>query len=237
MLSGKVDQELFLPWTFDDAGTRSFLQPIQNHAVVDAIVTVLQQRQFSLLWLDMHMSQMLSTTCLICGGTFHPAVLREHVKTIHPASCVWLPEILPQLLPAFTTDIQNDYKCFCCGLVYNLPPADDLTAEQQVQRAHLVQIHAQHHCPVLYQSGLLLTHGLLGLHGRHADGGCRDTGGLQGHGTPADGQIHPGHPRGKRLKTAQTQSASRRPSSTGRRHHDASAHGIHDFAAGKPINS
>jgi hypothetical protein len=108
MLSGKVDQELFLPWTFDDAGTRSFLQPIQNHAVVDAIVTVLQQRQFSLLWLDMHMSQMLSTTCLICGGTFHPAVLREHVKTIHPASCVWLPEILPQLLPAFTTDIQND---------------------------------------------------------------------------------------------------------------------------------
>ena len=35
MLAQKVDHELFLPWTFDMEGTRTFLTCVQNHAVID----------------------------------------------------------------------------------------------------------------------------------------------------------------------------------------------------------
>lgn len=176
MLALRVDQDLFLPWTFDREHIRCFLAGIQNQAVVDLITQTLEDRRFSDIWTQPSVCHLLSTTCLICRGTFHPAVLCEHVKAMHSNSCTSIPALLPQLLPKTVT---CDFQCRSCELIFNLPDLEDLTAEHQTQRAHLVQIHAQHHCPVVYQTGLLLTHGLPSADRGSSDGRCRNPGSLQ----------------------------------------------------------
>ena len=228
MLAQRVDHDLFLPWTFDDAKIRAFLAGVQQHAVTDVIVSILINRQFADLWNTVSVCQLLSTTCLLCGGTFHLAVLCEHVKAQHVYNCTWIPEILPQLLPAFCTDVHNDFQCQFCGLVYNLPATTDLTVEQKEQRDHLVQIHAQHHCPVLYQIGLLLTHCLPSRDGGSADGRRRNLGGFQGDGTPSDERtVHQRQTGRKRTKKTQTPPRSGSPPDSTRGSNTGSAHGQH----------
>ena len=207
MLALRVDHDLFLPWTFDQAQTRSFLAGTHHHAAVESILSALETRQFTELWMHPGICHLLSHTCLICGGDFHPAVLSEHVKAMHPANCRWIPTILPQLLPVFLQTMTNDFQCQTCELVFNLPNTAELTPEQRQQRTQLVQIHAQHHCPVVYQIGLLLTHGLTDTRRepRPSDDGCRSSGSLQGHGSHApERQVHPRSGARKRYKKAQT---------------------------------
>ena len=232
MLAQKVEHELFLPWTFDDAGTRRLLYTVQNHAVIDIIVNLLLDRKFSELWTNLSACQLFRTTCLICGGTFHPAVLCEHVKAMHSHECTWIPEILPQLLPAFMQHQSHDFQCNSCELIFNLPMTEACTEDQLQQRQQLAQIHAQHHCPVIYQIGLLLTHGLPSR-ARSADERCRGTGSLQGDGTPADDrQVHPRPKRRKRTQKTQEGAQS------GIQHADngsdqvGSAHGQHAAETG-----
>ena len=50
MIAQKVDQELFLTWTFDLEGARRFLSCVQSHAVIDTILTQLELRYFTDLW-------------------------------------------------------------------------------------------------------------------------------------------------------------------------------------------
>ena len=183
MLALRVEHDLFLPWTFDREQTRHFLAGIQNHAVVDMITQLLGRTQLHRFVLHPNICHLLSTTCLLCGGTFHPAVLSEHIKAMHCSSCLWIPAVLPQLLQAFLKTVTCDFQCKSCELVFNLPITEAQTPEQQTKRDHLVQIHAQHHCPVVYQTGLLLTHGLPSSDRRSADGRCGNPGGLQGDGT------------------------------------------------------
>jgi len=184
MLALRVEHDLFLPWTFDRDQTHRFLAGIQNHAVVEMSTQTLEERRFTDLWLQPNICHLLSNVCLICGGSFHPAVLSEHIKAMHCSSCQWIPAIMPQLLSAFLKTTICDYQCKSCDLIFNLPTTDVPTPEQQIQRDHLVQIHAQHHCPVVYQTGLLLTNGLPSTNRRSADGRCGNLGGLQGDGTP-----------------------------------------------------
>ena len=233
MLAQKVDQELFLPWTFDMEGTRRFLSCVQSHAVIDTILTQLELRQFSDLWHNISVCKLLSTTCLICGGTYHPAVLCEHVKAMHFHSCTWIPDLLPQLLPEFLKHQTCDFQCKSCELVYNLPMQPDCTDEQLQQRQQLVQIHAQHHCPVVYQIGLLLTHGLPSRAGGHPHGGRRDSGSLQGDGpTPDAGQVPARHKRRKRSEKTQTGTSTGEPDRNHRRGQTGEAHGQHPTATG-----
>ena len=233
MLAQKVDHELFLPWTFDMEGTRAFLTCVQNHAVIDTILTQLEHRQFSALWHNISVCKLLSSTCLICGGIFHPAVLCEHVKAMHFHSCTWIPDLMPQLLPEFLKHQLCDFQCRSCELVYNLPMQTEWTPEQLQQRQQLVQIHAQHHCPVVYQLGLLLTHGLPSRAGGHSDGRCRDPGSLQGDGAPPDaGPVSARHKRRKRSQKTQEGSPSGITDRDNRRGQIGAPHGQHSAAPG-----
>ena len=201
LLEQKLDHDLFLPWRFTVEGIREFLRQ-HDPAFVAAVTSVLLQRQFADLWTDPQLTALLGSTCLICGGRHHSAVLCEHIKSMHSQHCVWIPELLPQLLPKFQQTASNDFQCDWCHQVYNLP-IDQPDATADPQREILAQIHYQHHCPVLYQVGLLLTHGLSRNEwGR--DGGSRHAvhSSLQGTGTPDAGPIHSAEGRRKRRKKA-----------------------------------
>ena len=233
MLAQRVDHELFLPWTFDPAGTRLFLSSIQHHAVIDTILNVMTTRQFSDLWLNQSICHLLSSTCLVCGGDFHPAVLCEHVKAMHFHECTWIPEILPQLIPAFLKYQTCDFQCKSCALIFNLPAGPECTDEQWRQRAQLVQIHAQHHCPIVYQTGLLLTHGLPSRAVRHSDERCGSAGSLQGNGaTAADRPLSQRSKRRKRCQEDQERASPRESDANQRCDQVGSTHGKHATAAG-----
>ena len=232
MLAQKMDIDLLLPWTFDIKETERFLAGIQTHATVEVILQLLQDRRFTELWLNNSINQLFRSVCLICGGTFHPAVLCEHVKAMHPVDCTWIPDLLPQLLPLFMADMQSDSQCTFCELVCNLPPEMEQTLEQQQQRECLVQIHAQHHCPVLYQAGLLLTHGLPTRTARSTDGRRGDLGSLQSDGSPTHaGSVRQGHQGRKRAKKTQKEPRSR----TARTQHGSgqasASHGSNDLTS------
>ena len=233
MLAQRVDHELFLPWKFDPEGVRLFLASVQNHAVIETILTTLANRQFSDLWMNQCICHLLRNTCLICGGTFHPAVLCEHVKAMHYQECTWIPEILPQLLPAFQTHQTCDFQCKSCELIFNLPASPDCTLEHLRAREQLVQIHAQHHCPIVYQVCLLLTHGLPSRARGHDYGGCGDSRSLQSHGTSAaERQVPQRSKRRKRCQKDQERtSASELPTAPGRDQIGAH-HGQHDPTIG-----
>ena len=233
MLALRVEHDPFLPWTFDREQTRHFLAGIQNHAVVDMITQLLEERNFTDLWLHPNICHLLSTTCLLCGGTFHPAVLSEHIKAMHCSSCLWIPAVLPQLLQAFLKTVTCDFQCKSCELVFNLPITEAQTPEQQTKRDHLVQIHAQHHCPVVYQTGLLLTHGLPSSDRRSADGRCGNPGGLQGDGTPPpERQICQRSGDRKRAKKAQKKPCPGEHSTGSGGDQIGETHGQHDSEIG-----
>ena len=233
MLALRVDQELYLPWTFNSETIRSFLAGVQNHVTVDTIVQILADRKFTDLWMHPSVSHLLSNVCLICGGTFHPAVLSEHVKAMHSTRCSWIPMILPQLLPEFLTSMTNDFQCISCHMIFNLPPTEDLTPEQLQPRAQLVQIHAQHHCPVALQTALLLTHGLHTGKRGSSDERCGGLGSLQGDGpTPSEGQVCPRSGGRKRYKKAQAHPCPGNQEGDTRSDQTGEAHGQHAAETG-----
>ena len=55
--------------------------------------------------------------------------------------CAWIPDVLHQLLHIFRRLATNDYCCDWCGLVFNLPADEPLTAAERPPRAQLAQIH------------------------------------------------------------------------------------------------
>ena len=211
LLEQRVDHDLFLPWRFDVEGIRAFMARYPSD-MVSHTTSILLQRQFAALWTDPQLVDLFKSICLICGGAHHPAVLCEHIKSMHSMYCARIPDLLPLLLPKFQSEASNDFQCDWCKQVYNLPP-DSPATPADTSRALLAQIHYQHHCPVLYQVGLLLTHGLI-RHDRGFDGRPRHAvhPGLQGSGTADAGPLHQAERGRKRRKKAEAP-----PSGDGRR--------------------
>ena len=196
MMEQRVEHDLFLPWSFSAERLQTFLQSVQSHVSIPALVDSLVHRHFSHLWTDQIIAHMLSQFCLVCGGQHHAAVLSEHIKAFHADHCAWIPMIMPVLLEKFGQSVNSDYQCDWCRLVFNLPPSEESAMDDE-ERALLAQIHFQHHCPVLLQCCILLTHGVA-RHGRRS--GHADDPSLQGDGS-LTGSIHTFEGRRKRHKT------------------------------------
>ena len=207
MLAQRTEQDLFLPWRFDPQGTAQFLRCISTHAALPMILKCVDTRQFSQLWLLPAIAALLSHTCILCGGSYHPALLAEHIKAHHGTACDWVPELLPQLVPAVAKDLNQDFSCMCCKLIFNTPATGMESPDEQSQRSQLVQIHLQHHCPVLLQAALILVHGLPRRTG-HPNGGPSSDRSFQGTGPHAHREVLEGSGRGKRRKKAQATTTS-----------------------------
>ena len=219
MMEQKVDHDLFIAWTFSTDQLQQFFHAI-DHAAVPIVIDCLLHRQFATLWRDITVRDLLRNRCLICGATFHPMVLCEHIKSMHAQACARIPVVLPFLLEKFGQVLQNDHQCEWC-------PSDSATASESPDRALLVQLHLQHHCPVLYQTGLLLTYGTAGF---EWGSGHAVSPGVQSHGTTDDGLIHQ-VPRGRKRR----KKAEEAPAGSGRRQsgdQNAEVDGIHDAASG-----
>lgn len=71
------------------------------------------------------LQEFLKTQCVLCGGTFHPALLRDHLIQVHASSLDRLYDILPFLYDAFTRVAHTDYQCAQCHQIFNLPLLGD----------------------------------------------------------------------------------------------------------------
>eukprot|EP00438_Fugacium_kawagutii_P033717 Skav219997 [mRNA] locus=scaffold947:18358:21246:+ [translate_table: standard] len=137
--------------------------------VTDAIV----QRNFSRLWQDSALLSEISRICCFCGKvTTHPGELLVHLIQHHQAGHVGHKHFVPQLVECMKAEMFNDYQCYACESVFNVPSleADDPT------RPLLVQNHLNFQCPVLQQLAYILAgHGGFGSSVDMATGASRCT--------------------------------------------------------------
>ena len=125
---------------------------------------------------------MFSTHCLLCAGSPHPASLSVHLHCDHASECKPVLDLMPQLLQCFQACAGCDYQCTFCPTVYNLPATGQEDSEQVETRALLAQIHLQHHCPVVLQTGILLFYGCNGSSNHHPGGEQGTAGHSERHG-------------------------------------------------------
>ena len=227
MLHIRTEVPLFLPWQIDAGSMQVWLSHMRFHPILQQLIHCLHTRQFDALFTNIEFHQLLRHTCVICGGAFHPAALTVHLHRAHSDDAAGVPDIVSQLLDNYIHGMCNDYTCHLCNAVFNLPGTPEDTMTQRADRGRLAQIHLQHQCPVLLQTGILLCHGRHRSSNHHpgAEQGtpCR----LGGNGTPGD-QGHSSKRRRTRAQESQkgtsqaTEGGSDGPEST------AASHGHHD---------
>ena len=173
MPSGRSAVALFLPWRSDREGLALSLHHSQTHAVLDRLVESIHTRQIRQLLQDNALQAFLREHCVICGGIFHPALLRDHILQVHSSNLDRVVDLLPFLFEEFQRASHTDYQCAQCHQIFNLPLLGAPTLAEQQSRQTLALAHFQQ-CPVVHQVSLLLTHGLHrdSIHARQGDAGA-----------------------------------------------------------------
>ena len=168
MMVQRMVLPLFLPWEFERATIRQFLQAIQQNPVAAVLEDCLMERNFTQLWSDPRMISLLRTRCLLCALQCHPAELRDHICSAHASDTKGYHLLMPSLIHTIGRDNTTDFQCDACLQIYNYPATGQETDSERADRSLLAQIHLQHQCPVLLQLALLLQdHGRhRGVHGR-----------------------------------------------------------------------
>ena len=125
MLSTRSAVELFLPWISDRGSLVTLMQRCHMHAACTPLIDAIHGRQLTPLLQDPMLQEFLRTQCVLLGGTFHPALLRDHLIQVHASSLDRLYDILPFLYDAFTRVAHTDYQCAQCHQIFNLPLLGD----------------------------------------------------------------------------------------------------------------
>ena len=189
MLWTRSSTELLLPWISDKGSLTTLMQRCHLHAACQPVIEAIHARQLKRLVQESEMNEFLRSHCVLSGGAFHPALLRDHLIQVHASSLTRLYDILPFLYDTYMKVAHTDYQCAQCNQIFNLPLLGDPTLAEQHSRQTLVLAHFQQ-CPVIHQIGHLLLHGQLG-HSEHARQGDAGThGDVQRHGT-ASGSAQP----------------------------------------------
>lgn len=168
MMVQKMTLPMFLPWTFERAQMRQFLQAVISEPIGNHLCEVLHNRDFASLWTDPMLVRFLRTRCLLCGQQLHAAEVTGHLHCVHAPDLPAHRTLLPQLISAVGRENQTDYRCDVCQQIYNYPPAGNETSQELSSRSVLAQIHLQHQCPVVLQLAILL-----GDHGVQSTAHCR----------------------------------------------------------------
>ena len=195
MLSTRSAVELFLPWESDRGSLIQLMQRCHNHAACIPVIDAIHARQLTVLLQDQVMLEFLRSFCVLCGGAFHPALLRDHLIQVHASSLTRLYDILPFMYDTFMKVAHTDYQCAQCTQIFNLPLLGDPPLAEKHARQTLVLAHFQQ-CPVVHQIGHLLLHGYDGSSTTAGQRGSGAPDDVRGHGTAA----HAAAPKAKRRR-------------------------------------
>lgn len=182
MLASRSSMELFLPWKSDQAGLELGLHHSLQQTAFAPLVAAIHHRQIRRVLTDPVLQAYLRERCVLCGGAFHPALLRDHILQVHNSGLDKVTDLLPFLYDAFTHAAHTDYQCVQCHQIFNLPLLGDPNLTEQHARQTLVLAHYQQ-CPVVHQVCLLLTHGRPGDPAIDRQGDTGADGDFCGHGT------------------------------------------------------
>ena len=158
MLAGRSAVELFLPWKSSREGLEQRLQHSLMQTAFAPLVEAVHHRQVRLLLHDPALQAFLRERCVLCGGVFHPALLRDHILQVHNSNLERVTDLLPFLYDVFTKEAHTDHQCAQCHQIFNLPLLGDPNLTEQLARQTLVLAHYQQ-CPVVHQVCLLLQDG------------------------------------------------------------------------------
>ena len=161
------EMDILLPWQYSEAEVTLATQAWAPRSQYQRLINVLMDRDFSHLWHAPVLLQLYRNWCYCCGGWYHTAAMVAHQLRDHHMECQWAAQIKFQILQCMKAEMQTDYQCHFCRLIFNHVPSTDTEPNA---RDELVQIHLTSNCPVLQQICLLL----LPIHGRpHHDGPVR----------------------------------------------------------------
>ena len=191
MLATRSTVEVFLPWPTDRGKLDNLLHHSVNHAVGASLKEAVHARQVRLILSDPGLQAYLREHCVLCGGIFHPALLRDHILQVHASNLEEITDLLPFLYDEYTNAAHTDYQCAQCNQIFNLPLLGDPPLAEQHARQTLVLAHYQQ-CPVIHQLCLLLQHGRVRPSAAERERDPRAAGDLWSSGTaPQEGQQGP----------------------------------------------
>ena len=182
MLACRSSIELFLPWPVDRSGLEQGLQHSLQQTAYAPLIEAVSHRQIRRIFTSPDLQAYLRERCVLCGGAFHPALLRDHVLQVHNLHLDSVFDLLPFLYEAFTNSAHTDYQCVQCKQIFNLPHLGEPSLAEKHSRQTLVLAHYQQ-CPVVFQVCLLLTHGQPRLCSSDGKGNPRADGDLRSDGT------------------------------------------------------
>eukprot|EP00435_Cladocopium_sp_Y103_P003027 s2221_g1.t1 len=169
---------MLIPTKFTEEHVIQKLSHAPTAPALPLIQQALMHRDFPALWTTAAITDLLRHTCLLCGGTFHPAELALHIQRAHMQETQHFEIYMNQLVDSIRADCQYDWTCVACGLTYNhAPTATDPPEDRLLQQ----DIHLRSSCFVTLQCCYLF----LPTYGLRSSGrtGCRDAGGLSSTGT------------------------------------------------------
>ena len=222
-------EDLFMPTLLQESDLHTVYHVDLPRQVKFAVDKLICDRLFTTMWNRQELTDTLSTTCLQCGGFYHPAELTLHIREAHHCNTELVQYYMHALAPLMLACNLVDYHCASCGLIYNVPALSE-EESTTASRQRLVQAHCRAQCPVLLQAALVLSQVTDG--GRQRDAGPHGRIGtspehLQVHGSllgrkPAAGS----QPRSAETATKRRRSqTSQRSSGIGRRDQGLDTHG------------
>eukprot|EP00435_Cladocopium_sp_Y103_P007847 s2152_g2.t1 len=150
---------IFAPFQVSDSVLESMLSRQLDRSMRFQLEQFVANREFSNLWTNAAVLEVLKRQCLFCGQEHDPAAMCPHLREAHPGTHPAVSFYIGELTALMQLHLQNDYQCYACGQIFNLPSEiapEALTGDRQ----RLAQYHLLHHCPCLLQVALFLT-GLL----------------------------------------------------------------------------
>ena len=202
MLHLRTDLPLLVPWKFTTGSLHASMPHVTEHPVFAKIIQYLTDREFELLYTSMDIHHFLNSECLLCGGHFTSAALIPHILLEHAHAVAGISDLMPQLLECFRHGLCNDHQCNYCHNIFNLPSTAAETSQEHVDRTMQAQTHLQYQCPVLLQTGILLSHGRYGSPDDHDGTEPRAADGAGRHGPI--GHTGP-HQKRRRTRTQESQ--------------------------------
>ena len=193
MLATRSAMEVFLPWPADRGALEAMLHHSHRNAACATLMEAVHSRQVRMILRDPALQEFLREHCVLCGGAFHPALLRDHVLQVHASKLEDVIDLLPFLYEEYTQAAHTDHQCAQCNQIFNLPLLGDPPLSEQHARQTLVLAHFQQ-CPVIHQLCLLLQHGRPRRSDTDRPGSSGTSGCLRSHGPPAE-EIQPGNKR------------------------------------------
>ena len=155
MMYTRMDAAPFMPIPITDEVLAQLVHPSIPRPMHFKLTKLFADRQFSDMWTQVEMRQMLSNACIMCGQAHMPGLLCRHLHEAHTCGHQFADFYNENLLPVFLKTMQSDFQCDFCQQIFNLPATHD-EPSHDANRRQLVQIHLRGNCPVLLQTALLL---------------------------------------------------------------------------------